>query len=91
MNISIDRTPLLQIEAQEPFAIDHAVVDRDVLQTRLREVTGVDGELVLLPVGAQITLYTGLSVIFMGRVEEDQSVVDLLSAEPEEQGAWLDL
>ena len=31
--------------------------------------------------GAKVTLFTGPSVVFVGRVQEDGSVLDLLSSE----------
>ena len=35
---------------------------------------------------AKVTLYEGPSVVFVGLVEEDQSVIDLLSAQMEDAG-----
>ncbi len=74
----------VQIDDQEPFAIAHAVIERDVLQSHLRRLTTADGAPVVLPVGARVTLYEGPSVVFVGLVEEDQSVIDLLSAQPDD-------
>lgn len=84
MEIGPKDQPRVQIDDQEPFAIAHAVIERDVLQSRLRRVTTADGAPVVLPVGARITLYEGPSVVFVGLVEEDQSVIDLLSAEADD-------
>jgi hypothetical protein len=84
MEIGPESEPRVQIEDQEPFAIAHAVIERDVLQSRLRGVTLADGAPAVLPVGARVTLYEGPSVVFVGLVEEDQSVVDLLSAQADE-------
>ena len=84
MEIGPEDQPRVQIDDQEPFAIAHAVIERDVLQSRLRRVTTADGAPVLLPVGARITLYEGPSVVFVGLVEEDQSVIDLLSAQADD-------
>jgi hypothetical protein len=81
MEIGPDSKATIQIEDQEPFPIVHAVIERDVLRSSLRRVTGIGGEAVALPVGARVTLYQGPAVVFVGRVEEDQSVTDLLSAE----------
>lgn len=83
MEIGPEKEARLQIDDEEPFAIAHAVVDRDGLQSRLRGLTRVDGTSVVLPVGARVTLYEGPSVVFVGVVEEDQSVIDLLSAQVE--------
>jgi hypothetical protein len=84
MEIGPKDQPRVQIDDQEAFAIAHAVIERDVLQSRLRRVTTADGAPVVLPVGARITLYEGPSVVFVGLVEEDQSVIDLLSAEADD-------
>jgi hypothetical protein len=84
MEIGPQAQARLQIDDQEPFSIAHAVIERDVLQSRLRRVTTADGRAVPLPVGARVTLYKGPAVVFVGRVEEDQSVIDLLSAQVDE-------
>jgi hypothetical protein len=91
MEIGPESKPMIQIGDQEPFAIAHAVIERDVLQSRLRRVTRADGSAVLLPVGARVTLYQGPAVVFVGLVEEDQSVIDLMSAEPDDQGDFEDI
>ena len=84
MEIGPEKEARVQIADEEPFAIAHAVVDRDGLQSRLRGLTRADGTPVVLPVGARVTLYEGPSVVFVGVVEEDQSVIDLLSAQTED-------
>ena len=84
MEIGPENEARIQIEDEEPFAIAHAVIERDVLQSRLRRLTLADGAPVALPVGARVTLYEGPSVVFVGLVEEDQSVVDLLSAQKDD-------
>jgi hypothetical protein len=84
MEIGPENEARVQIDDQEPFAIARAVIERDVLQSRLRKLTLADGAPVVLPVGARVTLYEGLSVVFVGLVEEDQSVVDLLSAQADD-------
>ncbi len=84
MEIGPENEARVQIEDQEPFAIARAVIERDVLQSRLRRLTLADGAPVVLPVGARVTLYEGPSVVFVGLVEEDQSVVDLLSAQADD-------
>jgi hypothetical protein len=84
MEIGPENEARVQIDDQEPFAIAHAVIERDVLQSRLRGLTLADGAAVVLPVGARVTLYEGPSVVFVGLVEEDQSVVDLLSAQADD-------
>ncbi len=84
MEIGPENEARVQVDDQEPFAIAHAVIERDVLQSRLRRLTLADGAPVVLPVGARVTLYEGPSVVFVGLVEEDQSVVDLLSAQADD-------
>lgn len=79
MDIGSEREPRLQIDDGDPFAIGSARVDHELDRAFLRGIVGVDGAPVTLPVGAKITLYTGPSVVFMGMVQEDQSVLDLLS------------
>lgn len=84
MEIGPEKEARVQIDDEEPIAIAHAVVDRDGLQSRLRGLTREDGTPVVLPVGARVTLYEGPSVVFVGVVEEDQSVIDLLSAQADD-------
>jgi hypothetical protein len=91
MDIGVDRKPRLQVDDQKPFPIGHAVVERDVLQSRLKQITGLDGQLVPLPVGSRIALWSGPAVLFMGIVEEDQSVVDLLSNQADSDEGYLDI
>ena len=90
MDIGPDREPRLQIEDGEPFPIRSAHVDRETECSILRRLTGVDGGPVVLPVGAKVTLYTGPSVVFMGCVQEDQSVLDLLSCQTVDDGEYVD-
>lgn len=91
MEIGPESNPKIQVDDQEPFSIAHAVIERDVLQSRLRRVTRAGGEPVALPVGARVTLYQGLSVVFVGLVEEDQSVIDLLSAQGDDREHFEDI
>ena len=81
MDITSEREPRLQIDDDEPFAIGSAHVDWVMESSVLRDLRGLDGSPVELPVGAKVTLYTGPSVVFVGRAQEDQSVLDLLSSE----------
>ncbi len=90
MDIGSDREPRIQIEDGEPFAIRSARADKDMESSLLRNIVGLDGRPVELPVGAKVTLYTGPSVVFVGRVQEDQSVLDLLSCEDPEDGEYVD-
>ncbi|GAB4250324.1 MAG: hypothetical protein Kow00122_07840 [Thermoleophilia bacterium] len=90
MDIGSEREPRLQIDDGEPFPILRARVDKELESSRLRAVTGLDGRPVALPVGATVTLYTGPSVVFVGKVQEDQSVLDLLSCQDPEDGEYVD-
>lgn len=89
MDILSDREPRLQIEGAEAFPIDSARVEWESDHSMLREIIGTDGRRLELPVGAKVTLYTGPSVVFMGKVQEDQTVLDLLSCE-EDDGDYVD-
>lgn len=84
MEIGPEKEARVQIGDDEPFAIAHAVIERDGLQSRVRDLTLAGGAPVVLPVGAKVTLYAGPSVVFVGLVEEDQSVIDLLSAQADD-------
>lgn len=89
MDITREKEPRLQIEGDEPFPIGSAHVDWEDARSYLRGLKDVRGELLHLPVGAKVTLYTGPSVVFMGRVQQDQSVLDLLSCE-DDDGDYVD-
>lgn len=90
MDIASEREPRVQIEDAEPFPIRSGRVDHEMESAYLRGLTGLDGTPVALPVGAKVTLYTGPSVVFVGIVQEDQSVLDLLSCTSEEDGEYVD-
>jgi len=90
MDILRDREPRLQVEDDEPFAIASAHVDREMESSRLNRLTGLDGRPLCLPVGARVTLFTGPSVVFVGKVQQDQSVLDLLSSEGPGDGDYVD-
>lgn len=90
MDISRDRDPRLQIDDGEPFPIRSAHVDWELESSLVRNIVGEDGESLELPIKAKVTLYTGHSVVFMGEVQEDGSVLDLLSAEDIDNGEYID-
>ena len=71
----------IQIDDQEPLAILSASVERDVLRSCLTGVTWPDGRAATFPGGARVTLYQGPAVVFVGRVDEYGSIVDLVSAQ----------
>jgi len=79
MDIGSEREPRLQIDDGEPYPIASARADHELDRAYLRAIVGVDGQPVTLPVGAKVTLYTGPSVVFVGLVQEDRSVLDMLS------------
>jgi hypothetical protein len=90
MDITGEREPRLQVEEGRPFDIGSVHVDWEMESSYLRDIRTVEGRRLLLPVGAKVTLYTGPSVVFMGRVQEDQSVLDLLSSEDADDGEYVD-
>lgn len=91
MDITADREPRLQVDDGEPVAIRSAHVDWELESSILRRLIDVDGRELVLPVGAKVTLYTGASVVFVGRVQEDQSVLDMLSAEGVDETDYEDI
>jgi hypothetical protein len=88
MEIGPQSDAKIQIEEREPVPVEHVLIERDVLQSRLVEVTGVDGEPIDLPVGARVTLYKGPAVVFVGLVDQDRIVIDMLSAESDDSGEF---
>lgn len=91
MDIASHQEPRLQIDDGQPVPILSAHVDWELESSYLRRLIGLDGHPVELPVGAKVTLYTGPSVVFMGRVQEDQSVLDMLSSEGVDESEYEDL
>ena len=86
--IDKDRQPRLQIDDQEPFAIDSAEVQRDVEHSTLTNVVR-DGSPVEFVAGSKVTLWTGppdkTSVVFMGKAIDDRNVLDLISTESDDE------
>jgi hypothetical protein len=82
--IDSSREPRLQLGEAEPFAIDQCEVQRDVASSVL---TGIvrDGRPLTLPTGARVTLWAGPNVVFVGKAVDATSVLDLLSAESDEE------
>lgn len=83
MIIDASREPRLQIDEAEPFLIDRCEVRRDVASSVL---TGIvrDGRPLTLPAGARVTLWAGPNIVFVGKAVDAASVLDLLSAESDE-------
>ena len=81
----------LQVGGGEPIPISGCALERDMESSYLQAITGLDGGPLVLPVGEQVTLWAGPSVVFVGRVLEDQSVLDLLSSEAATEGDYEDI
>jgi hypothetical protein len=82
--IDASREPRLQIDDDEPFAIDSAEVQRDVEHSTLTNILR-DGTAYALPVGARVTLWAGPNVGFVGMAVDEHSVLDLLSTESDDE------
>jgi len=82
--IDASREPRLQLEADEPFKIDSAEVQRDVEHSTLTNIVR-DGAALALPVGARVTLWAGPNVVFVGKAVDEHSVLDLLSTESDDE------
>ena len=90
MDFESEQQPRLQIDDGEPLAIRSARVQHELDHAYLRSIVGVDGEPMALPIGAKVTLYAGYSMVFVGVVQEDHSVLDMLSCE-EDDGEYVDI
>jgi hypothetical protein len=90
MDFETEQQPRLQIDDDEPLPIGSARVQHELDHAYLRDIVGVDGQPVALPVGSKVTLYTGHSMVFVGVVQEDHSVLDMLSCE-EDDGEYVDI
>ncbi len=80
MIIDASREPRLQLGDDEPFAVDSAEVLRDVEHSTLTNIVR-EGNPLVLPVGARVTLWAGANVVFVGKAVDEYSVLDLLSTE----------
>jgi hypothetical protein len=89
MDFGSEQQPRLQIDEGEPIPIAAARVQHELDHAYLREIVGLDGEPVELPVGAKITLFAGYSMVFVGCVQEDMTVLDMLSCE-DDDGEYVD-
>lgn len=83
MIIGPERTPRLQLDEGEPFAIDSCQVQRDLDRSLLTDVVR-SGERVVLTPGSLVTLWTGESVVFQGRAVDEATVLDLISTESDD-------
>ena len=91
MEIGPESNAKIQVGEGEPLTVTHAVIERDLLKSSLLDVIGADGAVIPLPVGARVTLFQGPAVVFVGRVAEDQSVIDLLSTEVDDGEDFVDI
>jgi hypothetical protein len=82
--IDASREPRLQLDDDEPFAIDSAEVQRDVEHSTLTNIVR-DGTAFDLPVGARVTLWAGPNVVFVGKAVDERSVLDMLSTESDDE------
>ena len=91
MESTLSKVLKLQMGGGEPIPISGCELERSLENSYLRGITGTHGGPLVLPVGEQVTLWAGPSVIFVGRVQEDQSVIDLLSSEAPTEGDYEDI
>jgi len=82
--IDASREPRLQLDDDEPFAIDRCEVERDVEHSTLTHIVR-DGSPVSLPTGARVTLWAGPNVVFVGKAVDGDRVLDLLSTESDDE------
>jgi hypothetical protein len=85
---TLDRQLKLQVGDREPIPILDCSLERDMESSYLQGITHLNGEPVVLPVGERVTLWAGPSVVFVGQVREDQSVLDLLSCQAPSEGDY---
>jgi len=88
MESTLSKVLRLQVGGEEPVAISKCDLERNMESSYLQGITGVDGVPLALPVGERVTLWAGPSVVFVGKVREDQSVLDLLSSEAPTEGDY---
>lgn len=74
----------MQLDDDEPFAIERCEVQRDVEHSTLTNIVR-DGAPVSLPAGARVTLWAGPNVIFVGKAVDEHNVLDLLSTETDDE------
>lgn len=84
MIIGPERSPRLQFDDDEPFAIDSCEVRRDLDRSLLAN-TVRHGEPVGFTPGRLVTLWAGESVVFQGRAVDESTVLDLISTESDEE------
>ena len=83
MIIGPERSPRLQLGDAEPFPIDSCEVRRDVDRSLLVAVL-CNGEPFHFEPGALVTLWSKESVVFQGRATDQDTVLDLISTESDE-------
>jgi len=80
MIIGPDREPRLQVDDQEPFAVESCEIRRE-LDRSLLTATLQGSDLVTFTPGSRVTLWAGPSVVFQGRAVSPHEVLDLMSTE----------
>jgi hypothetical protein len=91
MESTLSKVLKLQVSGGEPIPISTCALERNLENSYLQRITGMDGRPLVLPVGERVTLWAGPAVVFVGKVQEDQSVLDLLSSEAPTEGEYEDL
>lgn len=79
--MKLDQTRPLRLELDngQTIELESVELEREVDGSYLRDLRARGGFVPSLAVGAQATLRAGDSVIFVGIVQEDQRIKDLLS------------
>jgi hypothetical protein len=88
---TLDKELRLQCGDGEPLLISDCSLIRDLECSYLQDIRGTDGQPVFLTVGDRVTLWAGPAVVFVGKVQEDQSVLDLLSSQEPAEGDYEDI
>ncbi len=81
MKITSDRHPHLVVEGRDPIPLLSAEVRREVECSYLCALVDREGGTVELPAGARVALYEDTAEVFVGVVQPDGTVLDLLSCE----------
>ncbi|MBC7294095.1 MAG: hypothetical protein H5T84_08375 [Thermoleophilia bacterium] len=91
MHIGPEADPKIRVEGGDPFPVAQAEIVRDVARSYLQQVIDRQGNPVVFPPGARVTLYAGDAEVFVGRAESGHTAVDLLSAQADIDGGYVDI
>lgn len=80
MRIGPEHNPVLRLEDGSEVALASVVVEREAESSYLRDLRPRAGNLPELAPGSRVALLGGESVIFVGVVQADGSVLDFLSS-----------